>query len=681
MNNQTANFYTEAPRELKRLRVGPRRWPYFVLSIFLLLIIVGIIAVPYALVGYDAYGDAQAGRVSLEKAQVLAAELKLDEAKVHTDDAVEHFTAASRKFSSFKILFWVPWAGKQIKAIDSVLVSGRETSKAISELLDLAQDILEVFEYSEEVTEGLVPEVEETRSYMDLSREEKREILQRIYESGPRLEEALIRIDLATESFNQIPQGDLAAPLREAIAPFAEKMPEFKKQLSLAVPIVKIVPQLAGYPESKTYLFLLSNNAELRPAGGFIGTYGILKVADGEFVNFDTHDVYAIDGPSEEFLHVTPPPPIHKYLKVNNWYMRDSNWSPDFPTAAEKTLWFYSEEANGISQHRGAPIPEAPLVNFNGVISINPTLVADLLGVVGPITIDNQTFNSENLIDVLEYQVEVAFLAEGIPRAQRKEIIAVLADELMDRLFNLPASQWIDVIQIMEKRLEDKHMIVYEKDPDIQDALVAQNWAGEVIQTDGDYVLVIDANLASLKTDPFVERDIKYNLSFNENNELEATVTIHYKNTATFTWKTTRYRTYTRVYAPEGSEIISVAGHLRDDRLANPNLEPGEVDVYDELGKTVFGAFTSIEPGREGELVFRYKLPEDLSKDILKGNDYNLYFQKQAGTAGHGLTLELEFDKNLKQATPPELEADWGDQTYYLETDIGLDRRVDIEFK
>lgn len=679
MYNQETNFMAQAPAELKRLRVGPPRWPYFLLSIFLLLIILGVIAIPYGLVAYGAYEDAKAGKASLEQAQIYAGELNLDEAQASTDDAVENFTSASRKFSSFKILFWVPWVGKQVKAIDNVLVTSRETSIAISELLDLAQDILAVFEYTDGVTEGIMPDVDKSLSYTDLSQEEKREILKRIYESGPRLEEALVRIDLALESFNQIPQSDLAGPIREAIAPFVEKMPEIKKQLSMAVPLVKIVPQIAGYPESKNYLFLLSNNAEMRPSGGFIGTYGILKVADGDIINFDTHDIYAIDGPSEAFLRLTPPPPISKYLKVDNWYMRDSNWSPDFPTSAEKALWFYSEEASGIASHYGAPIPEAPLVNFNGVVSINPTVVADLLGIVGAISVDNQTFTKENLIDLLEYQVEVAFLSEGIPRAQRKEIIAVLADQLMDRLFNLPAAKWLDVIGVLEDRLEDKHILIYETDPDIQDALAGQNWAAEVVETNDDYVMVVDANLASLKTDPFVERNITYSLSENESDDLIAEVKIHYKNNATFTWKTTRYRTYTRVYVPEGSELMSATGQLRGDRLAHPNREPGEVDIYDELGKTVFGGFISIEPGAEGELVFTYKLPEQISKEIRKNGRYNLYFQKQAGTPGYGLTLALEFDKNLKQATPSENEIDWGDNKYYLETDLALDREFDIE--
>jgi hypothetical protein len=36
---------------------------------------------------------------------------------------------------------------------------------------------------------------------------------------------------------------------------------------------------------------------------------------------------------------------------------------------------------------------------------------------------------------------------------------------------------------------------------------------------------------------------------------------------------------------------------------------PGQVDVMRDLGKTVFGAFWSIEPGETRQLTFKYRLP------------------------------------------------------------------------
>ncbi len=71
---------------------------------------------------------------------------------------------------------------------------------------------------------------------------------------------------------------------------------------------------------------------------------------------------------------------------------------------------------------------------------------------------------------------------------------------------------------------------------------------------------------------------------------------ITYQNNADFTWKSTRLRTYTRVYVPLGSELISSAGAMENDKIKDPQLQAGQVEAATEFGKTFFGAFISIEP-------------------------------------------------------------------------------------
>jgi hypothetical protein len=87
------------------------------------------------------------------------------------------------------------------------------------------------------------------------------------------------------------------------------------------------------------------------------------------------------------------------------------------------------------------------------------------------------------------------------------------------------------------------------------------------------------------------------------------------------------------------------------------------VDITQELGLTVFGAFISIEPGKEGELSFEYYLPDSVATMITSG-DYLLKVEKQIGAAEHGLTLDLDFGKKLKSADPAELPIYWGDSLY-----------------
>ncbi|MBT3949289.1 DUF4012 domain-containing protein, partial [Candidatus Parcubacteria bacterium] len=43
-----------------------------------------------------------------------------------------------------------------------------------------------------------------------------------------------------------------------------------------------LLPGLLGFTEKKTYLVLLLNNTEMRPGGGFIGTYVTLQANKGD---------------------------------------------------------------------------------------------------------------------------------------------------------------------------------------------------------------------------------------------------------------------------------------------------------------------------------------------------------------------------------------------------------------
>lgn len=151
--------------------------------------------------------------------------------------------------------------------------------------------------------------------------------------------------------------------------------------------------------------------------------------------------------------------------------------------------------------------------------------------------------------------------------------------------------------------------------------------------------MVVDANLGSLKSDPHINRTIDYSIE-EINNEFIAKLDITYKNNASFGWKTTRYRTYTRVYVPKNTQLISYNGLMDNDRTT----KKGIIDEYNEFGKTVFGGFIAIEPKQTGTISFVYKLP----KKIIAENEYSLYIQKQPGNSKTTINLDFDFDKNIK---------------------------------
>jgi hypothetical protein len=322
----------------------------------------------------------------------------------------------------------------------------------------------------------------------------------------------------------------------------------------------------------------------------------------------------------------------------------------------------------------GQPVP-----SYSGVIGLTPTVAERILAYLGPIKLEGQTFTSENVRQLLQEETQFAFLDKGLTVDQRKDLISKLTDEVVDRLLALPLSSLPDVIDILMSSFEDKQMALRSYDEQTQVAITQAGW-GSVVKApeSGDSLMVVDANMASLKTDPVVDHTIKYTV-IPQAGRLRARVEITYLHKGEFTKLVSRYRTFTRIFVPAGSELIRVDGSMKNDKLSNPNNEPGYVLTEQDLGFTSFGTFTSVEPGRTQTLTFEYFLPDNIMDD-LDSNKYTLHIFKQMGAKDHALTLNLGFGKNVRTAEPAEARRDRGNDKYEWEGPLVADQVVEVRF-
>ncbi|MBI4281223.1 DUF4012 domain-containing protein [Candidatus Uhrbacteria bacterium] len=541
----------------------------------------------------------------------------------------------------------IPLLGRQFTAL-------RETI-AVIDRLALAFDRAIVF------SDRLVTTVTGSKPLRlgEITPEQKRIFLAQLFEAAPVLHGIKADIDLALVALQKVPERFLLPPLADAVSPLKTKLPRIEHSVSAALPFLEALPLVSGYPKEQRYLFLFQNNDELRPTGGFIGTYGILRLKDGEMQSLFTDNIYRLDRLAErgKRMDVTPPPQLARHLGVTKWFLRDANWSPDFPTTARQALAFYQKESNDTT-----PI--------DGVFAVTPTVVVRLLQLLGPITIDRVTFDAENVVDTLQFHVEQGYVDAGIPDVERKEIIGKLTKEIVARLMTLPLARIPDLLDIAEGAMRERHIMVYETNPALQSIVTNEGWDGSVAQTDGDFLMLVDANLAALKTDSVMERQMTYAVT-PENGRLKARVTMTYHNTGLFSWKTTRYRTYTRVYVPFGATLVGSTGFITEDK--KQTAKPAEVST--ELGKTVFGGFLIVEPRATKTVTLEYLLP-----DRIATNPYVLRIQKQAGTEANPLRVMLQFGTTPKTWQPTGFAVERKGNTLSFPTDLRVDRQFKVFF-
>ena len=241
-------------------------------------------------------------------------------------------------------------------------------------------------------------------------------------------------------------------------------------------------------------------------------------------------------------------------------------------------------------------------------------------------------------------------------------------NEMKNRLFSLDPASLYGVSNVFMDNLVKKNILISLHDKELSAIIKNQGWGGEVKESAGDYLFVVDANMAAYKTDAVVSRNIMYRLD-QDVNGLFADLRINYKhNGEGFDWKTTRYRSYMRVYVPENSQLISSEG-----------FGEGKIEVYKELGKTVFGGFISIEPGKIGNIRIKYKLPDTLAEKA-KNSAYELLVQRQPGNNTESLSVDLKFTKNIASYSPIGFFANRMDNRIIWESGLVADQEYNILF-
>ncbi len=401
---------------------------------------------------------------------------------------------------------------------------------------------------------------------------------------------------------------------RPTVAELTAKLPLMITSAQRFSKIAQVLQPALGQQAIKRYLIVFQNNRELRATGGFIGSYALVDITNGQIQNIEIPGGGSYDLQGGLTERVASPAPL--WLINPRWEFQDSNWWPDFPTSAQKMLWFYN--------HAGGP-------TVDGVIAINADAVADLLGVIGPVTAAGQTVTASNFFDVTQYQVEVAY---DRTTNRPKEFIGQLAEPVLQQLLSANRTELIQLMTVLSGAMQRKDIQFYLTDQAGEQQVLDLGWGGQIINTGGDYLMVVATNIAGQKTDGVIRQQIDHAPTIAVDGTVTDTVTItrehHGIKNAPFDGM--RNVSYLRVYVPAGSQLVSASGFATP--AAGLFVEPSEplqqdadlvrvsgitrtdsatgLKINQEFDKTVFGGWTQVDPGQTTTVQLTYRLPVKL---------------------------------------------------------------------
>ncbi len=454
------------------------------------------------------------------------------------------------------------------------------------------------------------------------------------------IEKAGAALKLADQQLSVVSPDVLPPTLRDKLASAQQ---EVKKLLSVLDSVEQKMPALLDllgdrYPQR--YLVLLQNDSEARPTGGFIGSFIIVDINDGYITKMEFHDVYDYDGQLKE--DIPAPEDIAKISK--NWRLRDSNYSPDYTVSAEKAAWFLQEE-------------KGPSVD--SVIAVNSSVVADLLGVTGPVKLDklNAAMDKDNFQTAISYIIESKLSGQQNPKQILGDFIAAFQKKLF------ASENWKKTVAVLIDACRNKSILFYSRNDEVQSVFDELGFSGRVIATNpgDDYLDVITTSIGGNKSDLYMSQSIQHNTLVNTTGLLIDDVTVtrkHGWNDDALTQmksilKAFGYsdipdwvvdimgrgtnKSYVKIYVPKGSLLLDAAGmDKKDVMIRNDDL----------IGKTYFMFEMNVAPSTEKKVTISYQLPQNLN--LLPADTYRFYVQPQPGLHASTFVKQVFFKPGLQ---------------------------------
>jgi hypothetical protein len=415
--------------------------------------------------------------------------------------------------------------------------------------------------------------------------------------------EANARLDRADAELSG-PAGAILPPVSGPARSMRAELAHSRTELAAAGRGMSLLDDLTSPMVDIRLLLLSQDSLELRPTGGYIGSYGVLHFANGtvKLEKYEaTEDLPAANPPA------LPPEGLGLYLP-KAWGLSNVNWWPDFATTAVAAKEMYKRQG-------GADV--------DGVLALTELATARLVGALGPLQLPDY---AKPVVEA-GFDTRVVFEVEQKVPADvpRKKFLVELANTLFGQLFDLPAAKLPAVTTAVGNSIGTGDIQLWFKDPARQRLIAGAAVAGRLPRTAGDFLMVVDANMAASKANLGVSKQVDYRVDREKDGRLVGHLRVQVDNAGARSTINPLYNSYLRVYVPAGSTLVAPDGH----QAANPAID-GPFQVFTQP--------LVVQPEQQGVATFDYVLPEVVSN----ASTYRLTWVRQAGTPNDRLRVAVK---------------------------------------
>jgi len=410
-------------------------------------------------------------------------------------------------------------------------------------------------------------------------------------------------------------QLQISSQVWEKLIPFSSQVDAVRGLVSKLNLVIPQLGQLLSLSGQAQWLVLVQDNTELRPTGGYVDSVGLVKIQRGHLVEARFMSSQAADAQLKG--QIVPPLELQKLLGETNWYLRDSNWDPDFPTSAARAAWFVGKELD-------QPV--------DAVLAINLSTLIQMTQVLGPINLPEWggQITAQNWLDNYLHTIKLD---------SPDRFSSQLAEMLFTASRNLPLAKLVNLIQLVMTGLETRQIQIWPT-TFTASALMAVGWDGRLdlpgcsspYPCVNDFLYQADANVGLNKVDPWINRQGQMEVEVDSQY-----TTVTYQLTYTHTgadagWPLGEYTDYVRLY-------LSPAAQIQEISLINTPVAADKIDKSTERGLIKLSLLVSVAPGKTEQLRIKWRQASPAGPRW----HYQLQIPNQSGVAPYPFQVQINY--------------------------------------
>lgn len=401
----------------------------------------------------------------------------------------------------------------------------------------------------------------------------------------------------------QGPANAVLPPVSRAARAMRAELERNRRQLDGARRALILLADLTAKGSEARLLVLSQDTLELRPTGGYIGSYGVLHLAAGtvRLEKYEATDQLPVPDPPME-----PPEELKRVLPAH-WGLSNVNWWPNFPTTASTAREMFRRQGGG---------------EVDGVVALTEHALSRLIGALGSVQVPGyiKPVVEEGFAERAVYEVELK-RPQDMPV---KRFLIELAKIVFAQVFNPPPDRFAALVSAVDRSVGAGDIQLWFAEPSRQALIDEAVIAGRLrLDSNQDFLMLVDANVTASKANARLSKQATYRVRRERDGSLRAQLEVRVTNDGLETPINPYYNGYLRLFVPPGA------------RLLNPGPDQG-LKAPDDRDRPfeVFAQLLRVDPKAEQVVTFDYRLPPDVAPN----GRYRLTWIRQVGTGRDSLT-------------------------------------------